>query len=393
MEIQNSQKSIKLLQRENCFKHSIQMAFQDLISWPTLISILEDMTPTFVECKQLVKVLLNELQTLKQQKKVGNMQEIQSMNNQEFDQDKNSDDVEILEEESNIEMQLVQDTAAKDFEYEVQENLDENCIEIKGDPAFDSQNFDESYTFVGSDHENDTSEILEIDSRSPRKSEAANEIPLEESYNARNMSRISKLKHEAKIWECKLCKKRFSRSDHLKVHESVHTGAKPHECQTCKKSFSTESYLKVHQRIHSGAKPFECNTCNKMFARLDTLKNHERTHTGEKPFKCKQCKMTFAQKKYLENHERTHNGVKPYECKHCKKSFAQLSTQIRHERIHTGEVPYECLHCGKNFMSSSELHAHKIIHSDLTPFECKDCGKKFKSRNLLRGHMKTHKRK
>ena len=316
-----TQNSNNLLQRENCFKHSIQMAFQDLISWPTLISILEDMTPTFVECKQLVKVLLNELQTLKQQKKVGNFPGVRNMNHQELNQEKASEDIEILEEESKLddpEMPSVQDPITQDF-----------------------------------DHENDTSEIyesLEIDLSCPRKSEARTSTNTREVSNVaiellseengyeedpRNTSRISKLSHIEKNIECKICKNKFSRSANLKAHEKVHTGEKPFECETCNKMFTRANELKKHERIHTGEKPFECKTCKKSFSTQFALKTHERRHTGEKPYKCKTCKKEFAQSNNLKEHERIHTGEKPFECSYCKKSFAQSSNLKKHIRIHT----------------------------------------------------------
>ena len=112
-----TQNSNNLLQRENCFKHSIQMAFQDLISWPTLISILEDMTPTLVECKQLVKVLLNELQMMKHQKHIENSENVQNVNNAEY-----------FQEVDDLEIQSDQDAVAQDFkESDVLENFDVLC--------------------------------------------------------------------------------------------------------------------------------------------------------------------------------------------------------------------------------------------------------------------------
>ena len=398
-----------LLQRENCFKHSIQMAFQDLITWPTLISILEDMTPTLVECKQLIKVLLNELQMLKHQKQIENSQDVQNVYNEELFQDKASDDIEVLEEEfklDDLEIPSVQDTTAKDFENDIVENLDEDSIDIKVDTTFISQKLNELYTFVGSDNEDDDTEQyenLELTSSSRRRSQAdsstnereisnvSNELPSEENVHeekAKKLSMISKLKHEPKRFECKLCKNEFSRSYYLKVHERLHTGEKPFECQTCKKCFSRSHHLIAHQNVHTGEKPFECKTCNKMFSRAGVLKIHQRSHTGKKPFECEQCKMTFNQKSHLKLHERNHTGEKPYECKYCKKCFAALSSLKLHERTHTGEVPYECFDCGKRFKDSSFLKRHKIVHSDERPFECQDCGREFKSNQVLKRHQK-----
>ena len=47
---------------EKYFRHSIQMVLQDKMSWSTLSFLLVDMAQTVVDCKQLIKVLLKELE-------------------------------------------------------------------------------------------------------------------------------------------------------------------------------------------------------------------------------------------------------------------------------------------------------------------------------------------
>ena len=49
-------------QLEKYFRYSIQMVFQDKLSWSTLTFLLVDMAQTVVDCKQLIKVLLKELE-------------------------------------------------------------------------------------------------------------------------------------------------------------------------------------------------------------------------------------------------------------------------------------------------------------------------------------------
>ena len=59
-------KKQELPQLEKYFRNSINLALQDKMTWSTLSLLLEDMAPTLIECKQLVKVLLEELQNIKQ---------------------------------------------------------------------------------------------------------------------------------------------------------------------------------------------------------------------------------------------------------------------------------------------------------------------------------------
>ena len=58
--------------------------------------------------------------------------------------------------------------------------------------------------------------------------------------------------------------KRFSRSDHLAVHERTHTGDKPYECDVCNKRFS-QSSTQLDIREHT----LERNLMNAMFATND----------------------------------------------------------------------------------------------------------------------------
>ena len=46
------------------FRYFIKMALQKKISWETLVVFLDDLTPTLVQSKQAIEVLVKELQTL-----------------------------------------------------------------------------------------------------------------------------------------------------------------------------------------------------------------------------------------------------------------------------------------------------------------------------------------
>ena len=406
MEIQNSQKSIKLLQRENCFKHSIQMAFQDLISWPTLISILEDMTPTFVECKQLVKVLLNELQMLKNQKQIENSQDVQNVYSPELIQEKASDDIEIMEEEfklDNFEMHLVQDT--KDHVFEA-ENIDESTLDhempipenhMEAKTDYNEHNFEEYYTFVGSDHETQSytsTEKHDINVSSPEKSEMTRKVFIDKNKSRPGKavdaeevrSRNSNSNPKEKRYECKTCQRTFTRSHNLIVHQRLHTCEKPFECNKCMKSFSRKHVLEAHERTHTGEKPYTCKYCKKCFTQPAGLKRHERIHTGEVPYECSQCGKRFKYSSILKHHERTHTGEKPYKCSYCKKCFSHYSNFQLHQRSHTGEKPFECKACKKKFTQKMHLKKHERTHTGEVPFECLDCGKRFKAAELLKSH-------
>ncbi|CAG8500974.1 8519_t:CDS:2 [Ambispora leptoticha] len=53
-------------------------------------------------------------------------------------------------------------------------------------------------------------------------------------------------------YQCKICLKRFQRSEHLNRHFRRHTGERPHECpwEGCDRKFSRTDELKRHRRTH-----------------------------------------------------------------------------------------------------------------------------------------------
>lgn len=48
---------------------------------------------------------------------------------------------------------------------------------------------------------------------------------------------------------------------------------------------------------------FECVKCNKVYGRADHLKRHQSVHTGER-FKCRHCEKTFSRTDHRVRHER-----------------------------------------------------------------------------------------
>jgi KRAB domain-containing zinc finger protein len=83
-----------------------------------------------------------------------------------------------------------------------------------------------------------------------------------------------------KLFECDVCKVKFSTNHALKEHMSRHTDTRPHDCNICQKSFRQLSCLSRHLTTHSDEKRYQCDLCTKKFSQMAYLKSHKRSHTG-----------------------------------------------------------------------------------------------------------------
>ena len=357
------------------FSYLVGMSLQRRMPWETLALLLRDLAPTLEETREIISILLKELEALQSslQKKHKEFEEFQNhnKNSEELMQSDIHDQNNFTLEPSNDETLLnteamEEDIEAVDFDEEKSINLDKSSVNDiskqmdKNDQGNESairsmkEIDNEWYTFVTNDKS--------------LNSEVEKLVDSSEFEGLRDEKTDEKSK--AKYFQCRICEKSFNRKYNLKKHERIHTGEFPFECQTCKKKFNQKHQLQAHERIHTGEAPFECKICKKRFRENTRLKLHEKIHFEEAPYKCETCKKRFNQKSNLQTHERTHTGEVPYGCKTCKKRFKQLSALKTHEKIHTGTFPYECNTCNKRFRVKSTLTIHERIHTGEKPYEC-----------------------
>ncbi|KAL4706832.1 hypothetical protein ACJJTC_010066 [Scirpophaga incertulas] len=116
------------------------------------------------------------------------------------------------------------------------------------------------------------------------------------------------VKNKPKNIKCHQCPKRFSSLDAYKSHVSLaHIGSRVFQCKICFKKFSRKRELDRHSNVHSNMQSFECSECDKTFNRKDKLDKHEQTHeclVVNMP--CIECGATFEKKADLVAHIKSH---------------------------------------------------------------------------------------
>lgn len=92
-------------------------------------------------------------------------------------------------------------------------------------------------------------------------------------------------------YSCDECKKSFSNSRSLSLHQKKHRKEVPlsYTCDFCEKEFLSKPLVKRHLKLHAKDKPFKCTECSRSYSRLDQLKVHMKTHLEQKPNTCPYC--------------------------------------------------------------------------------------------------------
>ena len=401
-------------------KYFIQLAIQKEMPWNTLVFMLTDLITNLDRSKQVIRVLVEELErwvlnvkndsnhdvtdSHEKQADVQIQNNKVDLNEQDYEEnfecsDDPDSDIESIdtdkpnyqpkvdESRSNIQTELMQNVCSKTaFDFPANEYYE--FIANEDPPNSESSDPDEAELLKDEPSLNDESQVkhmtyedleengFEVQNEFLKHEQNKVDFSADEGYNfISNNEKPSLvsfsndetiLNSDGNIKEknqCKFCEKCFSTRHGKARHERIHTVEKPFQCQTCKKSFNDKGNLEKHERIHTGEKPFKCKFCQKQCRDKHDLIRHERIHTGEKPFQCQTCKKSFSDLGNLKKHEMSHTGEKPFQCKTCKQGFYRAGHLKRHERRHTQEKPFKCKSCNTSYSRLDTLKRHQNIHN------------------------------
>lgn len=99
-------------------------------------------------------------------------------------------------------------------------------------------------------------------------------------------------------------------------------------CDKCSHTTSTKYALEKHLELHlTNEKLFECKVCHKKFSRKPILMSHELTHklsSERKTFQCKECGKHLSSQTAVNTHIKWHHGKREFKCQVCLKDFATV---------------------------------------------------------------------
>lgn len=101
---------------------------------------------------------------------------------------------------------------------------------------------------------------------------------------------------------CSRCGKQFASPLAFERHLAVHSETRPYRCQLCDVGFKLKVHLKKHNLYrHNTDYPCRCGVCGKPFKDSSAVRLHERIHSTARPFQCA-CGKSFKTRENLWGH-------------------------------------------------------------------------------------------
>ncbi|KAF8787206.1 Telomere zinc finger-associated protein like [Argiope bruennichi] len=168
------------------------------------------------------------------------------------------------------------------------------------------------------------------------------------------------------IFHCKKCPQQFEKITDYTCHLQMHGSGK--RCKYCEKEFSTAANRKRHENIHERGRVFSCRLCKAKFSRSKELEKHIKKMHSNLKLTCPHCPMQTSPiiftsqylfeahialkhrdipgKKFVTSNKttglyKTHMQKLPKEsfCCYCKKKFSSVKAMVNHKNaVHKNEI-------------------------------------------------------
>jgi len=119
----------------------------------------------------------------------------------------------------------------------------------------------------------------------------------------------------------------------LRAMQDNKTKVKKHHCDTCPMQFERPSNLKVHQRIHTGARPFICPDCKRDFTTASNMTRH-RKRIHPEVFNQQSCRSAQDNGSQAKGQSATSGGI-------IRVEHGGLRRQMAPESMYPGETSFE----------------------------------------------------
>jgi len=184
-----------------------------------------------------------------------------------------------------------------------------------------------------------------------------------------------KREERRKMYDCNLCERKFSRTDHVKRHmQNKHS---PPVEKTCDESFESDSTKK---------KKFLCHLCPKQFTRELSIQKHvEEIHLKLRPHQCSICNQTFGQVGTLNRHKKLKHG----KGENCNKKEKELNEKEKvNEKLEGQTRQLDCDSCDLTFPNHLDFQRHIVkVHKTVQTIQCYVCAMKFEPSFNLNEHI------
>ncbi|GBM55688.1 hypothetical protein AVEN_139387-1 [Araneus ventricosus] len=183
------------------------------------------------------------------------------------------------------------------------------------------------------------------------------------------------------IFHCKKCPRQFEKITDYTCHLQSHGSGK--RCKYCDKEFSTPANRKRHENIHERGRVFSCRLCKAKFSRSKELEKHTKKMHSNLKLTCPHCPMQanaviFTSQYLLEAHLTLKHRNIPV------KKFVASNKTTGMYKTHSPKLSKECIccYCKKKFSTVKAMVNHKnLVHKNETALHKP---KKFRQKELTK---------